>query len=622
MPERFRFRGFSKAIILKTSSRCLLLALFFLVSASASQSSSAREGKHLTVAYEIHVDPFDLSGFNVEMRIRGTDGNVHLAMAAHPEYDDRFWRYVENLSAESGGQKLTVTREEDALWSVRAPGGDVYVKYRIHLPARDEATRAAWRPFLSQTDALLGDLHSFMYVVGAESAPARVTLDIPDGWAIASGLDSTADPKTFSARTTELLLDSPIVVGKFQRWDFKAGGAEHTIIYLAQPGASNFDTASFVDGIQRLVNEAIRIFGKAPYDHYTFIYEDGADGALEHINSLTIGALSRNLQHGFADVFQVTAHEYFHTWNLMRVRPVERIGVRFRHAEPTPVLWWSEGVTIYFSDLLLRRAQLPVPEPTRIAHLESKIATYLLTPGYTHISPERVSLASDDPLALGDDFSSVYLQGELLGAMLDLMVREKTSGRRSLDDVMRSLSERFTPERGITDADIEQAVHDVCNCDSHSFFESYVRSAGAIDFDRYLQSLGLRTQVSWSAALDKDGKPAPDLRIFLFSSPADPAPRIRLTSAESAWGRAGLHTGDSLLSVDGRPVTTPTAFRQWLNQLRIGQTARLEVLHGGVRSTVEVPVKGYDRPTVKIQEIAGATPEQQRLREQWAKALH
>ena len=116
MPERLRFRSFSKAFVLKSAARCALLASFFLILATASQGSSARREKHLTVAYEIHVDPNDLSGFNVEMRIRGARETVRLAMASHPEYDDRYWRYVENLSAESGGQPLAITRWISLLW--------------------------------------------------------------------------------------------------------------------------------------------------------------------------------------------------------------------------------------------------------------------------------------------------------------------------------------------------------------------------------------------------------------------------------------------------------------------------------------------------------------------------
>jgi predicted metalloprotease with PDZ domain len=301
----------------------------------------------------------------------------------------------------------------------------------------------------------------------------------------------------------------------------------------------------------------------------------------------------------------------------MHVRPVERVGLRYRPADPTGELWWSEGVTIYFSDLLLRRARLPVHDPTRVARLERYIAAYLFTPGYSRNSAERVSRASEDPLGLGDDVASTHLQGNLIGTMLDLMVREATHGQRSLDDVMRTLSGRFTPQRGFNGRDIEQAVHEVCACDAHTFFEAHVRGAQPMDFDRYLRMMGMRAQVSWSPALNSDGKPQPDLRISAFSEADDSVLRLRLSNPASAWGRAGLHTGDRLISVDGHPVATTTDFRSWLGKLRLGDTAQVEVMRNGTVSRVAVSINGYERPTVRIVEIADATTAQQKLRTQW-----
>jgi predicted metalloprotease with PDZ domain len=596
-----------------------VVAFLFLI-AMGSQSSLLSQAPHPHISYRIRVDAADLSGFDVEMRVLGAGDTVRIAMASHPEYDDRYWRYVQNLTAASRGVSLQVMSEESAVWRVIAPRGDLTVKYRIHLPPQNTPTRAAWKPFLSPTGGLIGDLHSLMYVVGAASSPARITLDLPSGWESASGLEATRDAKTFAASSVELLLDSPIMIGQFRHWEFKVKGVPHTIIYWPQPNAASFDTVAFVAGIQRLVTETLKIFGKLPYRSYTFLYEDGAYGALEHLNSVNIGATSQNLAQGFTDVFGTTAHEYFHTWNLMHVRPVERVGLRYRPAFPTGELWWSEGVTIYFSDMLVRRAQLPVYDSTRVAHLERYIEAYLLTPGYSRNSAERVSRASDNPLGLGDDFASTHLQGNLLGTMLDLMVREATHGQRSLEDVMRMLSERFTPQRGITGRDIEQAIHEVCACDAHTFFEAHVRGARALDFDQYLRIIGMRTQVSWSPAVGSDGKPQPDTRLSAFNAADNPVLRLHLSNPASVWGRAGLHTGDQLVSLDGQPVATSTDFRSRLGELHIGDTARLEVMRNGSVSQVTVSIKGYDRPIVRIVEIADATPEQVRLRTQWLTA--
>ena len=608
----------------RTSSKLVIaravMAILFVI-ALGSHSSLFCKTSHPIISYRIHVDAADLSGFAVDMRVRGVGHTVRLAMASHSEYDDRFWRYVENLTAESRGVTLQVTREEDAVWGVVVPGDELIVKYRIKLPAQSTPTRAAWRPFLSKTGGLIGDVHSLMYVVDATSTPARITLDLPNGWAIASGLEPTKDPQTFAASSIELLLDSPILVGHFRHWDFKVNGVKHQVAYFPEPDAVAFDTTSFVAGVQKLVTEAFNIFGKPPYRNYTFLYQDGAYGALEHLNSVTIGARSQNLAQGLAGVFETTAHEYFHTWNLMHVRPVERVGLRYRRANPTKELWWSEGVTIYFSDLLLRRAKLPIFDPTRLLYLEHNMAVYLGSTSYSRVSAERVSRASGDPLALGDDYASTHLQGNLLGTMLDLMIREATRGQRSLDDVMRRLSDRFTPQSGITGRDIETAVHEVCACDAESFFDAHVRGARAINFDQYLRAIGMRTEVSWSPALGREGKPEPDLRIFVFTLPEDSTLRVRLTNPDSVWGRNGLHTGDRLVSLAGNPVTTVTDFRSWLGKFQIGDTARLAVARNGNTSELAVVITGYSKPTVRISEIADATPEQRRLRTQWLTML-
>ena len=197
---------FAKPIRVRTFAAGLFLIALGPQTSLLSQKSQPR------ISYRISVDSADLSGFNVEMRIRGAGDRgagevVRLAMAAHPIYDDRYWRYVENLTAESRGVTLQVIKDENAVWSVRAPGvADVTVKYRIHLPPQTTPNRSVWKPFLSPTGGLIGDVHSFMYVVGAESAPTRVTLDLPNGWASASGLEPTKDPKTFSASSVELLV--------------------------------------------------------------------------------------------------------------------------------------------------------------------------------------------------------------------------------------------------------------------------------------------------------------------------------------------------------------------------------------------------------------------------------
>src|SRR6266404_8904854 len=142
--------------------KSVTLSIVTFLFLTALGSSVFSQDRRPAISYKIRVEAADLSGFDVEMRIHGAGDTVRIAMASHPEYDDRYWRYVENLTAESRGVSLRVKSEESALWRVVAPGGDLTVKYHIHLPPQDTPTRAAWKPFLSPTGGLVGDLHSLM----------------------------------------------------------------------------------------------------------------------------------------------------------------------------------------------------------------------------------------------------------------------------------------------------------------------------------------------------------------------------------------------------------------------------------------------------------------------------
>lgn len=539
-------------------------------------------------------------------------------MATHPEYDDKYWRYVRDIRVEAASGRATVTRADSSLWRVVAPGGSVVIRYRLALPA-EPRFRQAWKPFLAPTGGLVGGTQSFMYVVGETLAPSHVTLDVPNGWSIATGLAPTANPHTFYAPSADVLLQSPMLVGRLHEWQFAVDGVPHRVAYWPRPDAVPFDSVALVSGIERIVRGAIAMFGRAPYRDYTFALQDGALGALEHPNSVTLGAPSVNLAEGVGPLLEEVAHEYFHAWNLMRIRPAEYADLTYGTPTPSRGLWFSEGLSMFYADLLLRRGKLPAGEPTRTAHLESLIGRYLGSPGNSRLSAERVSQAEygGGPEALGDYTASPHLQGQLIGAMLDLEIRHATEGRRSMDDVMRLMLERYSGPRGFTGRDVERAVTDVCRCNVTALFDGSVRGAHAIPFDDFLRHIGLRTVVTWRPALGTDGRPVADLRVYPYDAGDGTGTRLAVTNPEGAWGRAGLHTGDRIRSVNGESVSSSDAARQTFRRLRSGDTVRVAVERGGVRRTATVVMAPFDRPFVQLRELDGATPAQRALRARW-----
>jgi predicted metalloprotease with PDZ domain len=577
---------------------------------------------HPVINYVLRLDSADVSGFDVEMRLRNVSDTFRVAMAAHPEYDDRFWRFVDGMRAEAPHGGASITREDSAVWRVIAPGSEVIVRYRIRLPASEGGTRASWRPFLSATGALAGGPHTFMYVVSAPLAPAHVRVEAPRSWEIATGLVPTSDDRTFFAPSADVLVDSPILAGRFRSWHYAIDGTPHRVVYWPLPSATPFDTAAFVSSLERLSREAVVLFGRAPYREFTFLFQDGAYGGLEHANSAALGTPSEQLARGQAELLGEAAHEYLHTWNLVRIRPAERGPISYRQGGQSRGLWWSEGLTMYYADVLARRAGIPTVDSTRIGHVERLLARYLFNPGNARVSAERAGLAEygASPGTLGDYDPSVHTQGELLGTVLDLVVREATNDRRSIDDVMRIMMERHAGRVGFTGRDIERAVTTVCACAVRPIFDAYVRGAGAIDVDRYLSAIGLRSRVTWEPVLNAQGAPSPDLRLFSWQPDGETSLALLITNPASAWGRAGLHTGDRLISFDGEPIANPRELRGALMRVGIGDTVRIEVKrpNGPFRATVVVG--GYEYSRVRLEEISGATPRQRERRQRWMTA--
>jgi predicted metalloprotease with PDZ domain len=629
-------RGRRTALLARCAARCAAFGAVILVAATALASSAASQSpfRHWTeaidsrfatsqpvIAYTLRVDAADAAdtqGFAVTIDVRGASDTVLLAMAAHPEYDDRYWRFVRDVRVDGAAGRASVAKADSAVWRVVAPGGSFALHYRLVLPPA-ERFRSAWRPFVAPTGALVGGIHSFMYVVGETLAPLHVRLDVPDGWSIATGLTPTSDPRTFYAPSAAVLVESPMLVGRLRDWRFTEGGVPHRVVYWPAPDTTPFDSAAIVDGIRRIVRGTIALFGRAPYREYAFLLQDGSFGALEHANSVTLGAPARSLAEDPGPFFEEVGHEYFHAWNLMRIRPAEYGDVSFRTPQRSRGLWFSEGLSMFYADLLLRRAGLPVEAPTRPAHLQALIGRYLASPGNARLSAERVSEAAygDDPGALGDYSASPHVQGELIGAMLDLEIRHATGGRRSVDDVMRLMLERFSGERGFTGRDVEHVVNEVCGCNVTPFFDAHVRGGSPIPFDAYLRHAGLRADVAWRPAVGSDGRPVADLRAYPYDPRDESGPRLAISNPESAWGRAGLHTGDRVRAVNGQPMPTADAVRRTLRSLRSGDTVRVEVERAGTRRTVAVVMAPFTRPVVELRELPAVTAAQRDLRARW-----
>jgi len=408
------------------------------------------------------------------------------------------------------------------------------------------------------------------------------------------------------------------MVGKLREWKFDVANTAHHVFYLPGLNPVPFDSTAFVGSVQKIVQQTINIFGKPAYDRYVFMFSDDAYGGLEHPNSVTLGGPSKELAENPHSHAREIGHEFFHTWNLMRFKPIEYRRLDYRVQPPVSGLWFSEGLSIFYSDLMMRRAGFIMREPTRIAHLEGILASYANNPGHDRFSAEQASRTAynSEPGALGNYSLSSHQMGEVIGAMLDFIVRDATDGARNMDDVMRLMDERHAT-RGFTGTDIERVVNDVCKCSVKNFFDQHVRGGSRIDPNRYLQAFGLRAVTTHAQVKQPNGEVERDWRIRAFQPSAQDTLRLLLFNPESIWARAGLNTNDRVLSVNGVAVKTWPEFRTQIAAVPLGGVARIEVVRASGRSIVDVMVTGYERSTVRIEEVPGATARQLRLREQW-----
>ena len=502
------------------------------------------------------------------------------------------------------------------------PGGLIEVRYEV---VGDSAPNN--RAFLRSSGALLDGPATYVYLLGQTLAPARVHFDVPASWRIVTGLRPTFDSASFYAPSYDVLIDSPVLMGDRRSLALRnldVDGVPHRVAWWRRPGAAAFDTAAFVAPIPSIVAQTKRIFGWIPYRDYSFLFIDGTGGGLEHLNSTTIGISAAAVARDSMAHLGVTAHEYFHHWNVKRIRPEALGPFDYQHVTRTRSLWLSEGVTDYFANAIVRRAGLVSEEDARDA-LASSIESYLGNPASTVLSPERSSFTAWDSPVVNHGYSlSYYLSGGLLGEILDVRLRARNEASGGMDALMRRLRDRYAGTHGFADSDIQREATAVCGCDMAPFFAGYVAGGKTLPLAELAAALGWRLVVEHGPAIDSAGRPLPDRRVGIIpyggegsaGGPMGGALKLAVSNPQSAWGRAGLLTGDTLVAMDGSPVGTAADFRTMVAALAIGDSAIVVVRRGGERR-MTVHIAGYDRLRARLEELASPTDAQRRARDRW-----
>lgn len=545
-----------------------------------------------------------------------------------------FARHVQDFAArEVNGQPLSWTKTDKATWRVTTtPAGDardrssaprsIQVFYRVY--ANELATQTS---HLDADHAYFNGSSIFMYVQGAKELPHRLKIEPPTGWQVTSplGLAPEADGY-FTAPNYDVLADSPTEIGTHRLLTFTVRGKIHRVsIY----GRFEFDEKRVTDDLAKIVEEGAKLFGGLPYEHYLFLVavQPGIGGGTEHINSnismVTPEAFAS--EGGYRRFLGLESHEFFHTWNVKRLRPIALGPFDYQRENYTRGLWVSEGITSYYGDLILRRAGL-LSSGEYLAGLAGLLAGYDQQPGRFRQSAESSSFDTWIEHYRPDENSintaiSYYTKGEILGLLFDLEIRSRSGGARSLDDVMRRLMENHgLPKPGFTDAQLKAAFEAVAGGDLTDFWNRYVSGVEEPDYDSYLRKVGLTLAKSWlpgtAYANSRTERPGTlGIRVRAVTPQSDRVAISNVIAGLPGYD-GGLNSGDELVAIDGQRVDVAGSARR-IGDLKAGQRVTVTVFRRERMRSFELTAapKPYDR--YSIAEAKEAAAESVTLRRQW-----
>ena len=574
----------------------------------------------------------------VEMVVEGVHGPADLVMPSWTpgSYLMReFPRNVVQFEAADGAWKPLPFRKTDKnTWRVEAPA-DGTLRARWILNADELTVRTS---HVDATHASVIGAGVFMYVDGRRGEPAEVEVHAPEGWRVTTALHALSETR-FRAADFDELVDSPLEIGTHQLVRWSVDGVEHQ---YAVWGRGNADAGRLARDTTRIVLAEREIFGTLPYPAYTFILHltSGGGGGLEHRNCTSLLADRWSFRGpAYENFLGLAAHELFHAWNGKRIRPAALGPFDYTRENYTRDLWVVEGITTYYTDLLLRRAGIITPQ-RYLEKLAETISRFLTLPGR---AVQPLADASFDtwikfyrPDANTPNATiSYYQKGALVALLLDLRIRAATENARSLDDLMRLLWERYgVPDTGFPEGAVEDAASEVAGTELRGFFDHALRSTQELDYAGALAAAGLALVPVHQAAPGAQQPPG-------TAAPGAPAqPRVpeesrtgltlrgeggrvvvvNVLAGSAAW-QAGVNAGDELVALDGFRVASPDWLNARLMEHPRGAQVRLTVFRRDELVTLALPVDKGPPPRFVVRPAPDATPEQQALRAHWLRTV-
>ncbi|MCI4322599.1 MAG: PDZ domain-containing protein [Thermoplasmata archaeon] len=519
-----------------------------------------------------------------------------------------------------GDEPVTVDRLSKNEWRIPSTdSAELDVRYSVYgREATDDGLDVTTEHiFLNATRCL-------PYVVGREKEPIDLVLHLPEGWSAFAELPRVGDhPTRLRAKDYEELVDTPIDCGTPVVVPFRASGVPHQFVICGGPG--NYEPHRLEEDGRKLVEATMRFMGGTPLHSYTFFthLSDKADGGLEHKASTAL-AVERNCfqpKSSYERFLGLASHEYFHLYNVKRIRPKVLGPFDFTRENYTRLLWWMEGTTDYASKVLLRRAELVTPAKF-LEMMADQIRVLETVPGRLVRSLEEASFTAWIDLYQRYEESrnqsvSYYLKGLVVSWCLDLEIRHRTENRLSLDDVFRHLwTEYGRPERGIDDDAFQGVVEKFTALDLGPFFEQYVRGTKEIDANEFARYAGLRVGPAPKEP-NPSGEPEEE-KGFLGIEFSTEGSRLKVTVVLDGGParRAGISPGDEIVAIEKIRVA-PESFDETWKRYPPGSTVELTFFRRGLLTSATVTTTRPPPAKYKFHALESPTPLQKSIYEGW-----
>jgi predicted metalloprotease with PDZ domain len=572
---------------------------FFVCSLCLADPSEA------TIRYEVSLGHPEQHLFHVTMTIPDVNGEVEVEIPAwNALYQIRnFSSHIQHVEASASSAKASTEKVDKQTWRITGRG-TITVRYATYW---DETG-----PFATQLNgdhAFINPAMILLYVPERRGEDLSLgLLDVPDAWSVATAarvqiqIVGTAKFIGFGMKSYDALADAPIEISNFK--EFSIPGLPVDIRAVVH--GEGWSQKKIESELSRICNYELQLMGGAPFEHYVFILHIGkgsGGGGMEHANSTAIGIPSDEYLSG------VAAHEFFHLWNVKRIRPATLEPVDYTKEQYTRALWFAEGVTSTYGAYTLVRTGIWNKDRfyedlgEQISELESRPADHWQSAEESSLDAwlEKYSLYN------GPDYSvSYYTKGQVLGNLLDILIRDRTNNEKSLDDVLRGLNTGFA-KQGKTyrdSLDIRLEAEKVAGGSFEAFFRDYVAAAQPLPYRETLALAGLelRTVEQKRAVLG-------------FTPDRESGGMVTVRAVDDAGPAAesGLRPGDVILNWNGGDV--PRSLGRWVRERQPGEIVKVRIRREEREQTLQFKLGEEKEVIYQVSEDSHAGEKAKRIRE-------